>query len=662
MMTMKKHFLLVVLWCITTLLPALGRDICENDPLMLNATSKLAILGVYENLVSDCGKLQSFMGHLELTWDPDVMELIQLVVGPLCGCPRQEGEGDVCRLCGGNDTSIPENNTALPVSVHQNETDILGPLWVKLIDYGIMPSCQLIDGYAQSISAANPTCGKLRETFGSRCGCDGQVTNTTAVVVSTNTREKEGMCQYCRNDGDDENFSPDVLLPYTKNLWKLPEVITCRQEAAYVENHLEESSNQCYYADLLSYLCGCNNSLRNNFGADTKLKHILMAWIPRVTGLLSLIGSCLIIRDVAKNKKLRKSTLHQLVGSMSVFDAFGSLAFILSTLPIPVEQFGSPTGVYGAMGNEHTCRAQGFFVQLGYTGALYNMVLSIYYLLIIRFGMSETQVRRYKVWFHVPVLIVGFGLAFAGIPFYDNIEFFCHIQLPFKIETAKGFVSISNATDETPVNIFSLIPISMVMIVGGVNMIIIYYHVKKQDKAANKWRFTARDSTRSTNAAAEEVAAAVQEGGRRASFAKSKDFMRGSMPRVSFSASRDARSTRRIQNRLTDSVFWQAIFYMGTFFLCWPIYYVSIFNRYHVWRNYGFWIALLILYPLQGFLNAIVYFRRRMLVCFKKELAERSSRRGEASTQSVGRNPSRSFIRKDRESRESSCHLESEAP
>ena len=46
--------------------------------------------------------------------------------------------------------------------------------------------------------------------------------------------------------------------------------------------------------------------------------------------------------------------------------------------------------------------------------------------------------------------------------------------------------------------------------------------------------------------------------------------------------------------------------------MCWPIYYVANFNVLDKWYNYKFWVAVGILYPLQGFFNAIVYFRARI--------------------------------------------------
>ena len=59
--------------------------------------------------------------------------------------------------------------------------------------------------------------------------------------------------------------------------------------------------------------------------------------------------------------------------AISIFDIVGSLAWLLSTLPIPKD-----TGIYGATGTEGTCTAQGFFMQLSVTGPFLFVALSVY--------------------------------------------------------------------------------------------------------------------------------------------------------------------------------------------------------------------------------------------------------------------------------------------
>jgi len=115
--------------------------------------------------------------------------------------------------------------------------------------------------------------------------------------------------------------------------------------------------------------------------------------------------------------------LQQIVLGMSVFDLCSSAAHMFSTLPIPEYEYFNiddddderrmdiepiPSGIYGAKGNQATCGAQGFFLQLGYTSALYNMALSVYYLLVIKRGVRESQLQKFRLFFSSP-------RAFRGI-------------------------------------------------------------------------------------------------------------------------------------------------------------------------------------------------------------------------------------------------------
>jgi hypothetical protein len=57
--------------------------------------------------------------------------------------------------------------------------------------------------------------------------------------------------------------------------------------------------------------------------------------MPRVSSILSLIGSSSIIVDVVMDKKKRRTLQRQLMATMSIFDLMGSAAYSLTTLPIP---------------------------------------------------------------------------------------------------------------------------------------------------------------------------------------------------------------------------------------------------------------------------------------------------------------------------------------
>lgn len=73
---------------------------------------------------------------------------------------------------------------------------------------------------------------------------------------------------------------------------------------------------------------------------------------------------------------------------MSFFDIFQSLSQAASSLPMPNDH-------WGGIGNETTCDIQGFMGTLGLVGTvLYSLSLSIYFLLVIKYDMSEAKIKK----------------------------------------------------------------------------------------------------------------------------------------------------------------------------------------------------------------------------------------------------------------------------
>lgn len=122
-----------------------------------------------------------------------------------------------------------------------------------------------------------------------------------------------------------------------------------------------------------------------------------------------------------RNKKRRSKMNNQMMVALSVFDLIGSVAYALTSLPMPESD-----GIYGSRGNDATCTAQGFFIQVGTIAAFLNVSLAVYYLLVIRYKWSENKVKRYRVWFFACPIVVGLAFAFAGIPFYTNAILWCN--------------------------------------------------------------------------------------------------------------------------------------------------------------------------------------------------------------------------------------------
>ena len=205
-------------------------------------------------------------------------------------------------------------------------------------------------------------------------------------------------------------------------------------------------------------------SFKSYAGASSDAKKKVLAWLPRVMAFLSFAGSSFIIYDTSKSREARQKVMNQLLLVLSVFDIIGSCAYAFTTLPIPEDwEFGP---IYGAHGNEATCVAQGFFIQLGTISAFLNVALAIYYLLVIKYGWTETQLLKRRVYLFLPPIVVGLVFAFAGIPYDDSLMIWCN-----------------NGASYWPD-----IPVAIAIGLATAIMATVCWDVYSKEKASAKWR------------------------------------------------------------------------------------------------------------------------------------------------------------------------------
>jgi hypothetical protein len=150
-----------------------------------------------------------------------------------------------------------------------------------------------------------------------------------------------------------------------------------------------------------------------------------LALIPKISAGLSVVCSSIIAAMVLKSKSSQQKTYHRLVLGISFADICSSSSYFMSTWPIPRE-----TGILWAIGNTQTCAAQGFFLQAAVASPLYNVSLSIYFLLAVKQGRGESkQVRRIEPLFHILPLLWGYGTAIAGLclKIFNSANLWCWI-------------------------------------------------------------------------------------------------------------------------------------------------------------------------------------------------------------------------------------------
>ena len=159
--------------------------------------------------------------------------------------------------------------------------------------------------------------------------------------------------------------------------------------------------------------------------------------IPVFTAALSLTGSTLIVLDVLGHKRKDRGVFQRLMLGMSLCEMMNSFSMLMATLPVPRDL----DGVWGAVGNDATCVAQGFVMQLGGSACfVYNATLTLYFLLVVKYRLREEVLKKREWIFHVGPWIFGFGssltclvlgqLGYAdlwcwiGTTGFDNYEFF----------------------------------------------------------------------------------------------------------------------------------------------------------------------------------------------------------------------------------------------
>jgi hypothetical protein len=108
--------------------------------------------------------------------------------------------------------------------------------------------------------------------------------------------------------------------------------------------------------------------------ASNRGQQVALAVTPKVTGLLSLLGSSWIVVEVLTQKSKRNNVYNRILCAMSFFDVLTSAWMFASTWPIPE----GTEGVAFAAGNEKTCIAQGFFLQAGIIGPFCEYAIKAY--------------------------------------------------------------------------------------------------------------------------------------------------------------------------------------------------------------------------------------------------------------------------------------------
>lgn len=327
---------------------------------------------------------------------------------------------------------------------------------------------------------------------------------------------------------------------------------------------------------MFSEFCGCTF-----YHFDTDLWRVLC----RTSASLSLVASLSILIYVLSDAKKRSSTYHQIIMGISSFDVLSSIFFLLADIPQP-DYTLTKTGLEEV--DTSFCTAQGFFLQLGFTSMFFNVSLTLFYMLTIAQGWAEGKLRRARAYFLTIPFILGLVLACAGIPFYDGTGLICHLPSIFMTEVFGGSSLV--------VILIAIVPICCAIAAITAMQGRIFWYVRKSEQRMLRWRFSARKLAVNDNSAT----------------AGSDMSSTGKSSKANLSM------TKREQK-----VFWRSVFYVGSFYITWPIVLASFLlhpDRYDDPLSAAYRIEnpTFFLWPLQGFLTCLVYFRPRIIKWLSK--------------------------------------------
>ncbi|KAG7371986.1 hypothetical protein IV203_018129 [Nitzschia inconspicua] len=222
----------------------------------------------------------------------------------------------------------------------------------------------------------------------------------------------------------------------------------------------------------------------------------VLAVIPKITSILSLLGSGWIIIEVLTDTSGPRPKLqhpyHRLLFAMSVYDVLESIWNFASTWAIP----RGTNGVVWALGTTATCSAQGFFLTLSVAVPIYNALLSLYYVLVINYRYSDDTLKR---WVEPAMHTAAGGWAFftalysAFTGLLNNANLWCWIApLPQGCKDSRRYGEEANCVRGDNWWIyrwaFYFAPLWACIFMATVSTFIVYRFVRKMDLQTIKYR------------------------------------------------------------------------------------------------------------------------------------------------------------------------------
>lgn len=309
---------------------------------------------------------------------------------------------------------------------------------------------------------------------------------------------------------------------------------------------------------------------------STQSRAIWVAMAPKFPALLSMFCSCVLMKEIraelatvyrrrSPQRRTSCPPLLRAIFALSLSDIFFSMPFFITTWAAPAE-LDDPY-LWGNVGNRQTCTTQGFILQLGIQSTpLFNFLQAFFVLLMTRYDWSVAQIENWEGWVHGAIWLYSLAASLFPVPLdlYNSNILVCYLGGSEKAD----LVAL----------ISCIFPLWIVIPACLVCMMLLYKSVHETEQRTRRY---------------------------------SSDFLQGSTDGSVETLENHPSIHRR--NRLSRAVAEQAMWYMGAFFLAHTFNLVNnilFFSPLQIY-NEIFDMFTYILAPLQGFFNALVYFRSR---------------------------------------------------
>lgn len=131
--------------------------------------------------------------------------------------------------------------------------------------------------------------------------------------------------------------------------------------------------------------------------------------IPKFIGAVSFFFSALIVWSVCRGEG-KRTCYHRLLCGISIIDLSTSIWISLTSWPMPASE-----GFLWAVGNDMTCKTQGFFLQMSVGSSFYNVSLCVFFSLMIVFNWKEADLIEVEWLLHCIPILFALLSSFTGV-------------------------------------------------------------------------------------------------------------------------------------------------------------------------------------------------------------------------------------------------------